>query len=541
MTALEQGRASFSAGSWADAYAGLAGADRDVPLGPEDLDRLAAAAYLTGRPDESCDAWVRAHHGFLDRSEPERAARCGFWIAFTLGNGGEYARAGGWLSRAQRLLADGPDCAERGYLLYLEALRSIFGGDDVTAHATFRDAASWGERFGDPDLVALARHGQGRALLRMGRVEPGLTLLDEAMAAVDAGSISPILSGDIYCSVLEACHEVFDLRRAQEWTSALTRWCEAQPDLVPYRGQCAVRRAEVLQLRGAWPDALREARRACEWLLRPPPQRAAGAAYYREAELHRLRGDFVGAEEAYRKATQWGRTPQPGLALLRLGQGHADLASAAIRRAVDEARDRRRRAGLLAAYVDIMLAVGDVDAARAAAGELADIAGELDATVLRAHADQADGAVRLAAGDAQGALEPLRRAWTTWQELEAPHGRARARVLIACACRALGDEDTARLELEAARGAFAELGAAPDIAHVDALLGTEEPTRAGGLTARELQVLRLVAAGKTNRTIAGELFISIRTVDRHVSNILTKLGLSSRAAATAYAYENGLI
>ena len=298
LDALQRGRDALTRHCWAEAFARLATADRETPLEPPDLERLATAAYLSGRDAESDDAWARAHRAYLGASEVERAARCAFWLAFALLNRGEPARAGGWLARTVRLLEERQrECVERGYLQAVDGVRAVYEGRYDAACATFARAAEAGLRYGDPGLVAFARHGQGRALMRMGEVERGM-VLDEAMAAVEAGEVAPMLAGDIYCSVIEACRECFDVRRAQEWTAALHRWCEGQPEMVPYRGQCLVRRAEVLQLRGEWEEATAEAERACEWLLRPPPQRAAGAAFYRRGELHRLRGELAEAEEA---------------------------------------------------------------------------------------------------------------------------------------------------------------------------------------------------------------------------------------------------
>ena len=540
--ALDRGRESFAQKAWGEAYVQLLAADQEAPLEPEDLERLATAAYLVGRDAESADIWARTHHALLRRGDAERAARCAFWLAFGLLNNHEVARAGGWLARARRLLDDGHrDCVEQGYLLLPGALQAIFQGDNATAYSTFGRAARIGDRFGDPDLVVLARHGEGRALIRLGETAKGVALLDEVMVAVTTGEVSPIVVGDVYCSVIEACHEILDLHRAQEWTAALSRWCEAQPDLVLYRGECLVRRAEIMQLRGAWQDAMDEAQRAREWLSRPPGRRAVGAAFYRQAELHRLRGEFANAKEAYRQASQWGRNPQPGLAQLRLAQGRVDAAAVAIRRLVDDAQDRRIRSIVLPAYVEIMLASNDVRAARVAADELSKIADDLDVPFLRALATGAHGAVLLAEGDARGALAVLRRAWATWQELEVPYEAARVRVLIGLSCRKLGDEDTAEVEFDAARSVFRQLGAAPDLARAEQSSRAAAPKAAGGLTAREVQVLGLVAAGKTNRAIATELFISEKTVARHLSNIFTKLGLSTRAAATAYAYEHDLV
>jgi DNA-binding CsgD family transcriptional regulator len=544
MKELERGREFYASRAWTHAYESLSQADQLAPLGAEDLEMLATSAYMLGRDDDYLGGLERAHHAYLEAGEALRAVRCGFWLGINLATRGEKGRASGWFGRAQRLVErEQGECVERGYLLLPVMLQEAARGDYEAAYTTGSEAVKIGERFGDGDLLALALQEQGNALIKQGRVEQGLGLLDEAMLAVTAGELSPVVTGLIYCGVIDSCQEAYELRRAQEWTAALTRWCEQQPDMVPYSGQCLVHRAEIMQLHGAWPDALEEARRAgLRFAERMKMnQQAAAQALYRQGEVHRLQGEFARAEEAYRDARRCGLEPQPGLALLRLAQGNRDAAIAAIRRVIGETSERPRRARLLPACVEIMLAADETAEAQRACLELEEISAGHESGILGATAAHARGAVALADGDARAALAALRRAGRVWQELEAPYDAARARVLVALACRALGDNDTAELELDAARAIFEELGAAPDLARVDALVPAVAPADSRGLSPRELQVLRLVAAGETNKAIAADLVLSERTVDRHVSNIFAKLGVSTRAAATAYAYEHQLV
>ena len=541
--ARERGRAAYARRAWIEAHDALALADADDPLAADDLERLATAAYMLGRDDAYAQAMERAHQRRLDEDDVPGAARCAFWIGIHLLLRGEGGPAAGWFGRAGRLVErTGRDCVEGGFLLIPRVFEHAAAGERDAAIAVAGEAAAIGERFGDPDLFALASHEQGLLLIRDGRVAEGLRLLDEAMVAVTTGELSPIVNGFVYCGVITGCQAAYEPRRAQEWTAALTRWCAEQPDLVSFSGTCLVHRAEIMQLHGAWPDALAEARRAAERCELAANRAAAAEAAYRQGEVHRLRGESAAAEAAYRAARRDGHEPQPGLALLRLDEGSGDAAAAAIRRALGETTDRAARAGLLPAYVEIMLATGDLGAARDGCDELAAIAGRWRSDLLGAMAAHACGAVALAEGDARAALVSLRRAAQAWRALEAPYEAARARVLVGLACRALGDDDTAGLELAAAADAFAELGAAPDLARARAHAGAAAPRDAyGGLTARELEVLRLVAGGRSNRAIAAELVISEHTVARHVQNLFAKLGVSSRAAATASAFEHELL
>ena len=540
---LERGRKSYARRAWMDAHESLSHADQVAPLGAEDLELLARSAYMLGRDDEYVSCLERAHHTYLEAGDASRAVRCAFWIGHNLLFRSEMSPALGWFARAQRLLErEGRDCVERGYLLIPALLQHVFSGDFEAAHTTALDAAEIGERYGDQDLVAIALMEQGHALVKQGRTGEGLRLVDETMVAVTAGELSPIVAGIVYCNTIAFCQSVYELRRAREWTAALTRWCEDQPEMIAHKGLCLVHRAEIMTLVGAWRDALEEAYRVGERFRQGVlNERALGHAAYRQGEVHRLQGEFAAAEAAYRESSRCGYEPQPGLALLRVAQGNCDAAAAAIRRVVGETTKPLKRARYLPAYVEIMLAVGDGEEARTAYRELEGIAERQGSDALDAMSAHAEGAVDVAEGDARAALLALRRAWQMWQELEAPYEAARVRVLLGLACRALGDDDTAVLELEAARGVFERLGAAPDLAYLDSLASGAVPSGVHGLTARELQVLRLVAAGETNKAIAAVLVLSDRTVERHARNIFAKLGVSSRAAATAYAYKHKLV
>ena len=539
---LEKGRKAYAQAAWADAYALLADADRVGPLEPDDLELLATSASMTGRIDEYLTLLERIHHAHLDAGEGLRAARAAFWAGMTLATRGDLGPAGGWFARAQRLIErEGVDCVESGYLLVPQVYQQLAAGEYDTAYATASRAHEIGERFNDAALVAAGLLLRGEARVHQGLADQGLALLDEAMVAITAPDIPPVLTGVIYCGVISCCEDAFDPRRAQEWTAALTRWCERQPQMVSFTGRCLAHRAGIMQRHGAWDDALAEARVARERCEQAMNRSATGQALYQQAELHRLRGELAAAEAAYRDASRFGREPQPGLALLRLRQGDAEAAAAALRRVLSGQAEPLRRATLLPAYAEAMLAVPDVAEARRAADELGEIAAQSGSAMIGAIAAHVRGAAVLASGDPESAVAALREAVLAWQEMNAPYEVACARLLMGIACRALGDDDGAALELGAARSAFEDLGAPLDVADVDALFGGAPAGDTHGLTARELEVLRLVATGRTNRQIARELVVSEHTVARHVQNIFAKLRVSSRAAATAFAFEHDLV
>ena len=538
---LERGRTSFERRAWLDAYTALKEVDRLEPLGAADLDLLATSASLLGRMDDYLTVLERAHLAHLERGDNLAAARAAGWLGMTLAIRGELGPASGWFGRAQRLVErEGRECAEQGWLLIPVAFQLEVSGDYDGMSDAAAQAVEIAERFGDPDLAAIALHAQGVARIKRGAIDEGLRLMDEAMVGVTAESVSPVVAGIVYCGVIAGCEEAFEVRRAQEWTDALTRWCDGQPQMVSFTGRCLAHRAGLMQLHGEWRDALAEAKLARERCEEAMNRAAAGQALYQQGELHRLQGDFEAAEAAYRDASEFGREPQPGLALLRLAQGDVEAATGMTRRAAAEAVEPFARAMMLPAHVEVMLAAGDLEEAREAAGELTEIAATGKRPLLEAIAARVQGDVELVQGDPKAALTALRHASRLWQELNAPYEVARVRVLVGLACRALGDEESAALELGAAREAFDRLDAAPDLARIDRLEGSS-PSDAHGLSRRELEVLRLVAAGKTNREIASTLVVSEHTVARHLQNIFAKLGVTSRTAATAFAFQHELV
>ena len=523
----------YAAGRWADAADSFAAADALSPLEPDALVQWARSLYMLGRDEEYVALLERAHQAYLGVGRSDRAAGCAWWIGHSLMFRGQDGQANGWFATGDRLL-DGHDCVERGFLLAPVWLRQMGSGDWASGLETAREGEEIGERFKNSDLLWLARDEQARALLALGRVDEALSLVDQLLVVVGSGALSPLVSGIVYCNTLVFCHDAHLDRTAREWTDALVAWCETQPQMVAHNGLCLVHRAEVLQLGGDWARALDDSRVAAEhYTAGALNVIAIGRAHYRQAEIHRLRGRWSAAEQCYQDAVRQGYQPQPGLALTRLGQGRADLAAAAIRRAVLEVGDPMQRAGLLPAYVEIMVATADLGAAEAACRELEGLVRDRHSESLLAMLYHARALTAEARGDAREALVSARAGFEAWHALGAPYEAARCRVVIARACHALGDEDSAALELAAAREVFESLGARPDLG--------ADPAATAGLSVREMEVLRLVSKGCTNRDIAERLVISERTVARHLQNIFAKLDVSTRTAASAVAHDHGLV
>ena len=535
---IQRARDAAQREAWAEAYGELTAADPS-DLTPQDLEALADAAWWQSKNDESIAARQQAYAAFAAANDERRAAYHAGRLSIEHFLREEPAVGAGWLMRAQRHLKDESECIEHGFLAVLEATVARFSGDADGAIALAQRAATIAVRFEDRDVWALGIHTEGLVLIDRGDIADGLALLDEAMTSVVAGELSSFFTGVVYCNVIEACLELADLRRAGEWSEAARAWCEGLPPESPYPGICRINRAEVETLRGAWREAEAETSRASTELMSFDPI-AAAQAFYGTGEIRRRMGNFAGAEESFARAHEIGFEPQPGLALLRLAQGKAEAARTGLRLALSgEPGSRMRRARLLEAQVDVALAVSDVETARTAAAKLDAIAAGYSAPALEATAATARGALGLAENDVAGALHSLRHAISLWQELRMPYEAAGARTRYALALQRADAGEEATSELRVAVAAFERLGAVTDArAAMELLAGPAGLPR--GLTARQAEVLRLVAAGKSNREIATELVISEHTVARHLQNMFVKLDVSSRSAATAFAFEHDL-
>ena len=536
---LIRAREAYERRDWVAAYGDLSHADGDA-MNADDFARLATAAYLLGRTNDCLQAMQRAYRGHLAAGDVLAASRSAFWLAMVLMTSGEPVVGAGWIARCQRLL-DGVtgDVVERGYLLVHRMFGSIGQGEWPQAIEQAGGIADYGHRFNDPDLIAMGLASQGRLLLYAGKVPQGLALMDEAMVGLAAGEVTAVFAGNVYCTMIEGCQEISDFARAAEWTHALTTWCEVQAGLVPFTAQCAVHRGQIMRVHGAYDEALDEFDRAVRRYIEAGTPVPAGLAMSESGDVLRIRGELDAAAAAYEEAIGYGHEPQPGLALLWLAQDRPDAARSAALRLLAEPRDPVHRSQLLPAAIEILLTTGGgSEEVRPLVDELTSVAADFGCAALRAMAAYAAGSLALFDGDAMTALPLLRTSMRHWSELSAPYEVARCRVLIGRVFLRVGDDDSAAGELAAARRTFAELGAAA-VGDVD--LATGRASTPGGLTSRELEVLRLVASGQSNHDIASTLFLSEKTVARHISNIFAKIDVHSRTAAAAYAFENHLV
>jgi ATP/maltotriose-dependent transcriptional regulator MalT len=534
---LAAARAAFERHEWGVARAGFLAARSQGPLGAADMAALADAAWWQGAVDESTSAMEEAYRLHLhgDDPAPRAAAMLAMDMGFLWFLRGEDAMGSGWLSRAQRLLQDEPPSVEHAYLETMAIEGATGAGDFTTAREMARSIAATARSYGDETLEALALVGDGIATIKQGQVTEGLAVLDEAMLPVVAGRVRPAFAGSIYCQLMSICHELTDLRRAEQWTEATSRWCEGFDSAVMFIGVCRMHRAQLLQVRGAWAEAEAEIARVCDELARMNVV-AVGMAYYELAEVRRCRGDLAGAEVAYAEGHRLGRDPHPGLALVWLAQGRHGAAFDALASTVGSTVDPLARTRLLGPLVEAAVAVGDLDAARRAADHLDDAARTYASSGLVAAAALARGRVRLASGDVDGAIASLSSARRGWQDLGARYQVTQVRRLLADALSRRGDEAAAALERSAVEAELRALGVRDDP-------GRTRPQGfgPGRLTAREVEVLSLVAQGLSNRDVAAALVLSEKTVARHLANIFSKLGVTSRTAAAAFAFEHGLV
>lgn len=542
LNTIHAARDAYRRNAWADATELFLRADTETELAIDDLEALVWAAAVSAHDREMLSALDRVYAYHSEKGDHDKSARAAFWRGLRSMMIGDIGLGSGWLQRADKHAEEtAPGSVERGYLLLPQVFMHRSKGAYEAAVEVADKAIAIGQTQDEADLIALAGSLKGGILFRLGRINEGYVPIDETMLLANSGRLSPIVTGVVYCEIVASCCRVLEMVRAREWTAILDDWCRRNPQAKAFNGVCKMHRAEVLQLEGNWSEAFAEAERAGHGLEGTTEQTAIANAAYRRGEILRLRGDYHAADAEYRLAGERGIDPQPGLALLRLAQGKHQEALAMIQRALQTAGDLPRRCALLPAGIELSIACDDLDTAECLCSEMEEIAKGFGTEVLTRVADQGRGSLALARRAFADAVPVLIRARQYWLEFGAPYLVARLRVDIARACTELGDLESAAMELDAAEKLFHELGAEPDLARIRTLWANSQPSGSDILTAREREVLALMAAGDSNRTIAGELGLSPKTVNRHVENIFDKLGVSSRAAAVAKALKSGMI
>jgi class 3 adenylate cyclase len=477
---VEQGRAALARHAWGEALEKLTQADADGALGPADLDAYADAAWWNGRLEQAIDLRERAYAAATRASQPEIATMVAIKLARDSIYRSSDALARAWLARAERLLAGVPENPAHGWLAVTASFRAGITGDVERALAEAITAEAIGARLGDRNLAAMAQAEHGFALIASGKVAEGLAMVDEASVAAVGGELEPDTAGGICCTTIGACATLGDWARAAEWTEAQDRWCKRE-GIAGYPGMCRLYRSEIKEFRGQWLEAEAEAQQASVELAGFIPA-AAGMALYRIGQIRLHRGDLEEAEAALTRAHALGAHVEPALSLLRLAQGRTQEAADGIREAIERPSRTPNwhsppgsalyRLPLLRAQVEIALTAGDAATAGAALAELESIADRFAGTAVGATRADARGRVELQAGQSTDAIRSLRDAIDGWTDLDAPYEAARARVALAEALVAAGQADRAALELQAARSAFEQLGAALDLKRVEELRTT---------------------------------------------------------------------
>ena len=523
---------------WAEAFQAASDALVNSPeLEADRADLEADAAWWLGRLDDCIEARERAYRLYEELGDSRRAGQCAIWLYEHNAFKAAPAMAGAWLRRARRALADDPECVEHGALQLREAEAAHGGGDLDAAYTLATEVVALGRMLRSADLEAEALQTLGRILIDRGEIAEGFGHLDEAMLFAVEGRLRPYSTGKVYCSLISACEEVGDFDRSAEWTETSMKWASRHPFAI-FPGICRIHRAVVLKRRGSLAEAEREAERACEELLGSHMANSA-AAYAEVGDIRRRLGQLDRAEEAFARAQELCGQPCGGLALLRLAQGRVEVARSIISGCVRAVRNPLGRSGVLPMYVHIAIAAGDLAEARTALEELDGIAATFPTPTLRATVASTRGRLELAEGDTVAAAATLQDALERWAALDVPYELATVHTLLGQALRLSGDADDAAEAFAAATRLFDQLGARLDAEQVSG--GPARPALPAGLTEREVEVLRLIAAGLTNAEIAAALYLSTKTVSRHLSNIFTKIGVTSRAGATAFAFEHQLV